>query len=210
MLSKEQSNTLVRKIVADKFYENVGSGNVLDFGGGTGLDMEWLTKKYYHIFFVEPSVFMRQKAMALKQKDFSKKNIDFLNDDETDFCNWHNASPFTEKIDAVLSNFAVINCIPDIQSLFKNIAAVQKQGGHLIALILDDDAETKKLSIIKIIKRFILHKVIDMQVKYNGHQQTVFLYSQKEIDKASGPYFNFMSTESLAEYGFNLIHLTRK
>jgi SAM-dependent methyltransferase len=210
MLEEQSFNKIVRQIVADKFYENVKEGNVLDFGGGTGLDLKWLAYNNYHLFFCEPSTGMRKKAIAYKATFLSNKDIFFLDDDTTDYTNWCTTPPFKNKMDAVLSNFAVINCIPDIELLFKNLASVMNPGGNLVALVLDDRKRMAKFSIKNIIKSFILQKTITMPVKYNGNEHTVFIYSMKKLRKAAAPYFNFCSHEYLTEYGFCLIHLTKK
>ena len=41
---------------------------------------------------------------------------------QTDFRNWNAGFPFDQKVNAVLANFAVINCIPDIELLFEKLA----------------------------------------------------------------------------------------
>jgi len=49
-----------------------------------------------------------------------------------------------------------------------------------------------------------------MSVKHKGDEQMVFIYSLKEIKKASELYFNLHSFEYLTEYGFCLVHLIKK
>jgi SAM-dependent methyltransferase len=210
MLEQQSFNKIVRQIVADKFCKNVTEGNVLDFGGGTGLDLKWLADNKYHIFFCEPSVGMRKKAIAYKENILITNDILFLDDAAVDYTNWCIAPPFHEKMDAVLSNFAVINCIPDIESLFKNLSSIMNQGGHLVALVLDDHKRIANSTLKNIVKSFILKRPITMPVKYNGNAHTVFIYSMRELRKATNPYFNFYSYEYLTEYGFCLINLTKK
>jgi SAM-dependent methyltransferase len=211
ILEQEKSNKIVRKIVADKFQAAVKSGAVLDFGGGTGLDLEWLTNNNYNIFFCETSFGMRAKAIEYNKNILHNKNISFLKNNTTDFANWNNVLPFSEKMDAVLSDFAVINCIPDIELLFKNLALVMKPGSDLIALILQYNfKKILKSNLRGYIKSFFLQKPLTTLVKYSGKEHTVFVYSRKEIKKASKVYFNFCSYEILKDYGFSLIHLTKK
>ena len=81
----------------------------------------------------------------------------------------------------------------------------------MIALVL-----TKKLknkldgNFRSILKSFIHHEPATMNVRYKKYQQTVYIYSIKEIIKASKKHFNFCSSEMLPASGFTLIHLKRK
>jgi SAM-dependent methyltransferase len=211
ILNRESCNKIIRKIVADKFCKIANVNTVLDFGGGTGLDLEWLSNNNYHIYFCEPSSGMRDKAIAYNKNILRNDTIVFLNDKATDFTNWHIVPPFSEKVDAVLSDFAVINCIPDIELLFKNLAQVMKVGGNLIALVLHYDfKKIIKSNLRGSIKSFFLQKPLTTTIKYNGNEQMVFIYSIKDISKAFEPHFILSGHEYLKEYGFCLLHLTRK
>lgn len=210
MLEQQSFNKTVRKIVATKFCETVKTGNVLDFGGGTGMDLQRLSENGYKIFFCEPSNSMRKKAIAFKEKNLNNKDIVFLNDDEIDFIKWTMGSPFSEKIQGVLSNFAVINCIPDINLLFKNLSCVMSTGANFIALVLDGRKRMIQSGIRDAFAAILFKKPIAMPVQHSGSKQTVFVYSLKEIKKASDPYFMFCSAEYLAGSGFCIIHLIKK
>src|ERR1700722_678196 len=63
MLQRDASNKITREKVAEKFTLLVKNGAVLDFGGGTGSDLGWLSGGNYDILFCEPSVGMRRKAI---------------------------------------------------------------------------------------------------------------------------------------------------
>jgi SAM-dependent methyltransferase len=206
----KKADKIVREIVANKFCSIVEASVVLDFGGGTGLDLEWLTRNNHTIFFCEPSTGMRESAIS-SRKDLLHDNVIFLDDSAADFRQWHLQLPFTEKVDAVLSNFAVLNCIPDIELLFQNLAIVVKPGGNIITLVL-----TKKIKgILKgnfrsILKSFLRREPASINVRYKRNQQTVYIHSIKEIIKASREHFNFCNSELLPDSGFTLVHLKRK
>src|ERR1700759_1794710 len=59
ILDQKDSNKIIRQRVAQKFCNSVKPGLVLDFGGGTGLDLSWLTENEFEVFFCEPSSGMR-------------------------------------------------------------------------------------------------------------------------------------------------------
>ena len=128
----------------------------------------------------------------------------------TDFRQWHLRLPFPVKVDAVLSNFAVLNCIPDIKLLFRNLSLFVKPDGNIIALVLTKNLKKTLISSFRnILKSFIKPEATTMHLQYKENRQTVYIYSIKEIVKASRKYFDFCSSEVLPASGFTLIHLKR-
>ena len=211
ILDEDAANKIIREKVATIFTDIVKPGLVLDFGGGTGRDLNWLSASRYQIIFCEPSAQMREKAIHYNQNHLHNNSIIFLDDAHADFANWDNKLPFSQQADGILANFAVMNCIPDIELLFSSLSRVIKPGGHVLALILDN--RWKKLFrsyFSSSIKYLFFKKPIAFHVRYNQYQQKVFLHTSAAIKKASSKYFNFYKQETLPEPGFVLIHLTRK
>ena len=209
ILDQETSNEIVRKRVEEKFTNLVQSGYILDFGGGTGRDLGWLIKNNYQVIFCEPSEQMRKKAIDQSNTNPGINNITFLKNDQIDFTNWHFNPPFSVKLDAILSNFAVINCISDIELLFKNLALFLKPGGHLLALMLNNNYKKSRLQQARnYIRRLISGRPSIINIRYNDHKQTVYVYSAKEIVSASKANFNLSSSEPLFE--FTLFHFIKK
>ena len=209
MLNKEPDR-IIRKNVADKFCNIVESGTVLDFGGGTGLDIQWLIDNGFNVFFCEPSSGMRERAIA-DHSNFPKDRITFLDDSSTDFRRWHSQLPFVKKVDAVLSNFAVVNCIPDIELLFESLALVIKPGGDMIALVLTKEFKNNlKRKFQNAFKSFIQSGPATLNIRYKKHGQTVYVYSIKEIEKACAKDFIFCGSDVLPPSVYTLIHLKRK
>ena len=201
---------IVRNKVADKFCSAVNDGVILDFGGGTGLDIQWLTDKNFTIFFCEPAIGMRERAISA-YSNLPQHKIIFLDDSATDFRQWHLQLPFPTQVDAVLCNFAVLNCIPDIELLFQNLALVIKPGADMIALVLSKKLKNKlNITFRSILKSFISYRPTTLNLTYKKHRQTVYVYSIKEIIKAASKKFSFCSSEILPGSGFTLIHLRRK
>jgi SAM-dependent methyltransferase len=202
-LDQENSNKIVREKVAEKFQQIVQSGEILDFGGGTGQDLKWLINKGYRILFCEPSEGMRDKAVELNKNLLHYPNLIFIEKGREDFTKWDKQMPFSQKVDAILANFAVLNCIPDIGLLFRNLALVLRPGGSLIAVVL-----RPKFS--HVLRSFAGLSQETLNITYRGHRQTVYIHPVKEIRKASAFYYYFSSWISLHGSGFLLIHLTRK
>jgi SAM-dependent methyltransferase len=205
------SNEAVRQRVREKLQSLLPSGCVLDFGGGTGLDLGWLTASGYSVLFCEPSEAMRAKAIEYNNDTLHSDAIVFLATAQTDYNNWHPAPPLPRQVDAILSNFCPVNNIEDIRLLFSRLALAIKPGGHFVMLLLD----------IPFKKRFKWHRrntllsllgkrPFVMQVQSGAFTQTAYVHTPADIRKAAAPYFDYRSAESLGGFGFVLVHLTCK
>jgi SAM-dependent methyltransferase len=212
ILNRENSNKVVRQQVKEKFTSLLQPGQwVLDFGGGTGLDLEWLTANKFNILFCEPSVMMKETAVQYNNRELHNSHILFLDRDKTDFSTWHANLPFPQKVDGVLCNFGVINNIPDIELLFKTFALVTKPGGQFVALFLHRSLKKMwKWHRRNTIRSLVYGTPFSMHVQHKERQQIVFVHSVKEIKKAASSAFFYVSHECLGESGFILIHLVRK
>jgi SAM-dependent methyltransferase len=206
-LHKDRSNEIIREKVAKKFREYTGNGLVLDFGGGTGLDLDWLTE-YNKVIFSEPSSGMREIAHRNHHQNAS---VIFLDAAKTDFRKWDHDPPFPEKVDAVLCNFAVLNSIPDIACLFSSLSLMMKPGADLLALILDNRPE--KLihqSRRKAIGSLIFHLPFKFYIYSGTHKHAVYIHTDRDIKKAAFQFFESRDKETWKEYNFCLIHLVKK
>jgi len=211
ILNDDGNNKIIREIVAARFSFLVKDGWVLDFGGGTGRDLGWLIQHPYQILFCEPSVGMREIAFNRITNEFPGAMITFFDDDKSDFRNWNNIYPFERKVDAVIANFAVINCIPDIQLLFDKLALSIKPGGTVLALLLDNSLMKRLRSNLKgTLKSFFTGNPISILINYNEKQQLVFIHTTMKIRKAVKNKFDFIHMERFRQFGFCLIHLRRK
>ena len=212
ILNNDGANKIIREIVAEKFSSLVRKGGyVLDFGGGTGGDLEWLIRQHYQVIFCEPSPAMRKIAVNRVKKQFHESIISFFDDNKSDFRNWNTIFPFDLKMDAVIANFAVINCIPDLQFLFGKLALAIKPGGIILALLLDNRLLVRLRSNMKgTIKSLFTGQPITIHVDYNGKCQIVFIHTTGKIRNAAKNQFEFIRIEKLHQFGFCLIHLRRK
>lgn len=210
-MDSNSKNEFIRKKIADKLTSLLESGTVLDFGGGTGQDLNWLLNSNYKIIFCEPSPSMRQIASDKSNIQFPNATIHFLKDAETDFNTWDKKLPFQEKVAAVIANFAVLNCIATIDLFFKQLALVTASNATIILLVLDISF-TKRLKInaFETIKYLFTRKHMNLRTKFGKEYQMVYLHSIESIKNASLNYFEFIEAEQLKEYSFSIIHLIRK
>ncbi len=210
ILNDSAKTELVRNKMENKLRTHVPDGIVLDFGGGTGEDLQWLLKNNYSIIFCEPSEGMRSLAI-LKSKKLPDANILFLEKEQTDFESWDKILPFNEKANAVVANFAVLNCILNLEAFFKNLTLVTAPNADVFLMVLNVGLKNNLLKKpLQAFKSLMGNQPIDLQIEFDGKQQQVYLHSVKSIRKAGGGYFDFKSCEKLKAEGFSLIHLRKK
>ena len=202
----------IRQIVSQVFAQYVSSGSVLDFGGGTGLDLPWLlANENYQVFFLEPAVNMRSKAKQSLLNSPNGWNSIFV-EKLTNIDDWTSESlPFDEKLDGILANFAVLNCIKDINVLFEKLALLCSPGAHIVATVLD----TRPNVIFKHypIKVALSNLFKKKTIIYPNHDQVnheTYLHSLKYLKSASSRYFNYISYIPLKSSHFALLILSRK
>ncbi|HKR07122.1 MAG TPA: class I SAM-dependent methyltransferase, partial [Bacteroidia bacterium] len=130
LLNQKPEDISIRHFVKKTFLSVVKHGPVIDFGGGTGLDLPWLCENNFKIYFCEPSERMRTQAKKFNAVKIKSDRICFLEGPETDFHLWITKNPFPEKANAILANFSVLNCIADIDELFFSFSKVICPGGY--------------------------------------------------------------------------------
>jgi len=204
------NNKAIRAIVEKKFVKVVEPNKrVLDFGGGTGLDLPWLFKYSYRILFCEPSEEMRKLAIQRAQ---NYEKITFLEHPLTNFKNWKVDFLNTQKADAVLLNFAVLNAIENIHELFEKLHAITATNSDLFLLVLYR-FPTEKKSLIKRsllqLKFHFLHFKKNHQTTYKEQKQFVYIHSLKCIKKQVNPYFNIVDITTIKNSYFMLLHLKK-
>lgn len=205
LLNNIPYNVTVRKKVAEYFTDTVKDGNVMDFGGGTGADLPWLTKAGYQIYFCEPSPGMRQKAKEWAKTGDLHSRITFLENENNDFTRWQiNQSPVNTAMDGVLANFAVLNCISELNILFQKLSQIIKPGGHLFTTVID--TRFHKL-ILKYPLTFFLKSGFTPKTvnSYNGISHEVYLHPLHLVKKYASSHFILEEMKNLKGYGFLLI-----
>jgi SAM-dependent methyltransferase len=208
-MSSNSLNSLVREKAANYFQAVVKGKHVMDFGGGTGGDLNWLIDNNYEVCFCEPSKAMRNVAIELNTKKLKSNQIHFLTDIQTDFKNW-DSTIFPKKFDAVLADFCVFNCIDDITLLFSKLGSVLKPGGHIIAVLLDTTINGILKHYLKnFVSSFVKNKAPYMLVAHSGSTHEVYLHTPNKIKQALPKNFSLQKLEPLGNPGFMLLHLQK-
>ena len=204
-----ESDQEVRKMVMNAFVHLVAAGNVLDFGGGTGLDLPWLLKNNYAIQFLEPSSEML--ALAKRSITRSESKLVFV-EENMDFHDWSATSlPFKEKLNGILANFAVFNCIEDIQVLFEKLSPLCAPGCKIFATIIDaTPIKLFKSYSFKAAIKSLVNMPLVIQNNHKGVTQHVYLHTKSRYKAASSKYFEFVSYLPLKSSHFAILILSKK
>lgn len=197
-----------RKVIAQVFMETVPRGIVLDFGGGTGLDLPWLQEHYSTVLFLEPSSRMREEA---RKKITSLEHLHFV-DQGTDFTEWSGQNvPFPEKVDGVLANFAVLNCIDDMSTFFEKIALVTSKQCHVVAAVLDPGVRhiLKRNSVLSAL-RILVTDTLTIHHQRDGVLHKTFVHTLRKLKNAASPFFDMLSSTAVPSSDFVLVIFARK
>jgi len=210
-MAKETSNQWVRQQVKEQLLQALPGGTVLDFGGGTGLDLGWLTEQQYHIIFCEPSAGMREEAIRYNREILHNNHIRFLEQEQTDFATWPQQLPFPQPADAIIANFGVLNAIPDLQLLFHSLSLAVRPGGHLLIVVLERPFKKMwKWHRRNALTTLLSGKPFVMYVRHKEYLQTVYVHTPGALREAAAPYFEYAACKPVNGTSFILLHLVRK
>lgn len=199
---------LWRDRMRDAFVQHVPFGKVLDFGGGTGLDMAWMAQQQYNIFFLEPSP--RMRAIAKARAPISAK-FRFI-EENTDFTRWHkDLLPFETKMQGVIANFAVLNCIQHPGMFFEKVAMVMESGGFLAAMVLDPAFRSMwKMHSPLAACRILFQSKVTILNQYKGVHHPTYIHSRKALVSSSAKYSELRSYSPLRSSGFAILLLQKR
>jgi hypothetical protein len=202
-MSSDVNNNRIREFVwsASKPYI-ARDHTVLDFGGGTGLDLSWLSSKAGTVMVCEPSVKMRTTAIE-KTKTEQLNNVFFM--ESVDFRNWEMDKPFPSKIDFVLSNFAVLNSILYIEGLYRELWLHTSQNATLIFTVLDVFPRKYRFpSVIRRIADRLRFMLAKKSYVIKGQIHNTVVHTHFKIISASGPYFKCVKSVNIPGSMFRL------
>jgi ubiquinone/menaquinone biosynthesis C-methylase UbiE len=195
----------IREQVADLFKSIVKGGSVLDFGGGTGMDLPWLCEAGYQVFFYEPSQEMKKNAINAIEKYNLNQHVNII-DSVTD-------GKLKNNIGSVLANFAVLNSIQNISSTFEYFSKILEPKGTIFILVIDTRLNKLLLSkkyFIKTLFKIIFNKSLTTSISHNSIRHCVYLHFIKDYRNASEKWFEIKKITPLGGYGFLLIQFCRK
>lgn len=208
-LLADPNNELIRhkvRTLALKYLKP--QSKVLDFGGGTGQDLNWLSTHCADLTFFEPSLAMRLIAEE-KIKTHQFKNVTVVNN--SDFRKWDFVNvPKSADYDFILSNFAVFNSIFEIDLLFEQLSKCLEKDGILLISILNQFPENYNGLKVwkKIVNKLRLHFSEKSFVLKNSVHNTI-LHSHKKTLSTSKTRFRLLFFEKIPSSMFT-VYLFKK
>lgn len=202
---------MVRHQVAEFFKAKVPAGSIMDFGGGTGLDLPWLTECGYHVFFCEPAEKMRRQA-EIASSSGAQASVIFLSGSKCDFHSWApEGPPVNVKLNAILANFGVINYIDELPILFEKFSFCLKDNGSVVINLLHPVKYKLLTRYLKnSVRAFINGEKIKAGSRYGDIAHQTTLYSVSDIKRAAEKYFVLNQYFRLDKSDFLLLHLVKR
>ena len=200
----------VREEIASFFKKTVPAGLILDFGGGTGLDLSWLIEGGYKVFFCEPAENMKNQAIVISNRYAEEVRPHFL--EKSDFRLWQqNNLPFEGKVKAVLANFGVLNYIEDLPLLFEKLSfLLDNRGSVVVNLLYASPARLLSRYFKNTVKALLRGEKIKTGSQYKGLVHEATLYSIRDIEKAAEKYFVLEERKKIGKKSdFILLHLVK-
>jgi len=210
LLNTNPLHKIIRDEVKQYFVKNVNGKLVLDFGGGTGSDLPWLLEAGFSVIFCEPAEKMKGIAVENVKKMNSSEKVLFLTNESSDYKSWSKDNlPFEGKADAVLSNFAVLNSIKELNTLAEKLALITGESSHLIVVVLNVKTKYLIRHSINILKSIIKGNGLTVNIKHENTYLTTYLHRQKFLIKSMSKYFKVIRCFTLSDDSFLLIHFIR-
>ena len=196
-----------REEISTIFRENVPQGTVLDIGCGTGLDLPWLLSSGYDVIALEPSDMMRNIAM----KKYSGERVHFV-EKNLNFKLWSEQQlPFDKKLDGLLANFAVLNCIKDVRKFFDKAALLCKPNAHAVITIINPVFASIVRNYSPIVAlRLVFSNSLTILNKNEGIYHETYLHTITAIRRACQKDFDIKSITPISFSNFMAMTLSRK
>lgn len=121
--SVEAQRRAVRSELLDLFPEGA---RLLEMGGGTGIDAAWLAARGRRVLLTDASPAMVAQATG----KLGPGAAEVLAIEQMD-----RLAARGERFDGAFSNFAALNCVPDLLPMGRSLARLVRPGGHVVLVV---------------------------------------------------------------------------
>jgi ubiquinone/menaquinone biosynthesis C-methylase UbiE len=126
-----QSVAVQRRAVRDALAAAFPEGSrLLEVGGGTGEDARWLCERNRRVFLTDASPAMVETA-AHKLRDCPSAQTAVVAAEDLESWSHDGEAPF----DGAYSNFAALNCVPDLRPVARGLARLVRPGGAAMLVV---------------------------------------------------------------------------
>lgn len=164
---------------------------LLEIGGGTGVDAAWLTARNRSVLLTDVSPAMvRVAARKLGENavaTIAAEQLDLVNRDG-------------HKFDGAFSNFAALNCVSDLRPIGASLAQLIRPGGRVVLVFFgcccpaEIVIETARGRFGNTLRRF---RRGDVPAKIGENRFSVRYYSRRDVSAALAPWFKATASRAI-------------
>ncbi len=192
-------NKEVRTGVKNYVLSISGITSLLDFGAGTGGDLNWQLEAGFLITFYEPS----KNMASIAERSYNLRNQELVKTLIGEKANYISLKEEGKK-DLIFSNFAAINSVKNIEELFTIFSSIINNEGHLI--IVAYLPKSKRF----LSDFFSFTKEMTIAFGNSTFQMTAYLHSSKRlVTKAKKNRLLLIKKMVLGDSGFILYHFKK-
>lgn len=163
---------------------------VADLGCGTGIDAARLAQSARSVVGIDASPAMVQRAKA-RCADFANVRFEVADLETADL-----AAIVGERVDLVLANFGVVNCIGDIENLGRRIGALLGPNGHAVIVTMAPRCPTEAaIALITRNEELRTRRRGDRPASYGG--TSIQYLSGRQLAAQLEPHMRLIRTEAL-------------
>lgn len=166
------------------------AGYVLELGGGTGLDAAFLGVRGFEVLLTDPSPTMVQIARS-KLLPLGSKAAILAAEDLEEFGERH-LSEGGRLFDGAFSNFAPLNCVPNLDGVARGLARILKPGSPALLIIFGTFCLGEIVTEVlrgrpkQALRRF---RRSDVQARLGKHEFAVTYHHRAGLMRAFAPWF---------------------
>lgn len=170
------------------------SENILELGGGTGIDAQHFAERGHSIHSVDISKGMIRQ-MEHKIDVAGLKNVWSLQ--QLSFTELDKVKKGNFKY--VFSNMGALNCTKDLSVVFKDLPLLLSQDAHVTLVVMTHLAPWEWLAVFKFHFRHAFRRVGSKSVSANilGQIFPTYYHSLRSVKRSLGDDFTLLKTESL-------------
>jgi len=186
--SVEAQRRAVRVALARAF---APGARVLEIGGGTGVDAEWLVRRGRSVLLTDASPAMVEIARRRLGREAAElspaEHLDRLADRG-------------ELFDGAFSNFAALNCVTDLTPVARGLARLVRPGGEVLLVLFgrlcpgEMVTEAARGRFANMLRRRARG---DVPARLSGHDFTVRYHRRAVLAEAMRPWFDPAGTQAI-------------
>jgi SAM-dependent methyltransferase len=155
--------------------------SLLEIGGGTGDDAAWMTRQGRTVFLTDASPAMVQVA---RQRLGERAVV----------CPAEQLHELDEPLfDGAFSNFAALNCVPDLRPVASGLQRLVRPGGRVV-LVLFGTCPPGEV-IVQLLRRDVpaafRRRQLTAPARLGGREFVVHYHRPREVIRAMAPWFRF-------------------